>query len=794
MRYRLWLLAGGLFMGGLTPLSVRTEAGPVTYVDAAGGPGGNTVRASNGSDSDWFVTDTAANDSKWNFRSAQGNLGIFQSVDSTASPEDAPELNTTLTGLTNDLYDVYVFFRSESASSNDWKVRAGFTSNPGANPLYARTTASGATAGTLALSGTGALTFSGAPPVEDSPQLLYYAVIGQFNVTSGTLSVFIDDFPGVAPTPLLGRTWYEGIGFAIPSVAGEINSVMTGNATTASTWDNNQPATAGNNYNVLNSHTVTVNSPFLGNKLTAKTGGVVNIGASQVDIRHLKIEAGGNLTESVSGDLTLGDQFAALSLGFLELDENIVINADPSSDLTLALSLLGTGDLDFNSNGAGSELIIADAQDHDGDIRFNGTGDAVRLVFNKTVGRVEMNSTGANQFIYNTTDSIGNGTLVFNQPGVVDHASMVAGSRLIQPNVLEANAPVTVDLTKGFVGDERRLSFGDAYRGAADITVNGTAFDPFDPGGGSNGTTLNEFELGGTTEPTGNIVSDTYSGTLTANDYVNVELRHSLPDARVVINANAMLDTGHQVVNTAKIIRMGEVQINNGGTLEVGFTQSISTGGTGHHVSHLELDDSGTRAGSLTLTNGATTVMQVNGVAANQFDTIAADGAITLDGTLRILVNPVSTSATVNPTYAPTLGDVITIMTSSAGSLSTDFDDSGTVGGGDLTIWRNAFGSTALGDADGDGDSDGADFLAWQRELGMSAGGGISGAFDSLVVVDPDNVLAGANLAFQLQVTSSQVNLVVVAAGAVATIPEPTSTMLVTSAGLGIVAARRRRA
>ena len=52
-------------------------------------------------------------------------------------------------------------------------------------------------------------------------------------------------------------------------------------------------------------------------------------------------------------------------------------------------------------------------------------------------------------------------------------------------------------------------------------------------------------------------------------------------------------------------------------------------------------------------------------------------------------------------------------------SLAADFNDSDSVTGADLTIWRGAFGSTAAGDADDDGDSDGFDFLVWQRELGM---------------------------------------------------------------------------
>jgi len=57
----------------------------------------------------------------------------------------------------------------------------------------------------------------------------------------------------------------------------------------------------------------------------------------------------------------------------------------------------------------------------------------------------------------------------------------------------------------------------------------------------------------------------------------------------------------------------------------------------------------------------------------------------------------------------------------SLSGLAADFNDDGTVNGADLTIWKDAFGNSASGDADGDGDSDGADFLTWQRQVGSSS-------------------------------------------------------------------------
>lgn len=772
-----------MFGGAL--FAAKVDAGPVTYVDAVGGASGNTVRASNGSVDDWFNT-SAGNNNLWYFRGDQGNAGTFQSVDSSAYTEDAPELLTTATGLANALYDVYVFFRSE-AGSNDWKVRAGFTSSPGANPLYARTAAGGATAGSQALSGVDALTWNGAPPNEDSPQLLYYALIGQYNVTSGSLSVFIDD---LSPSALTTRTWYEGIGYAIPTTTGEINSTMTGNAQTPSTWSNNQSPAAGNNYNVLASHVVTVDSPFAGDKLVVKPGGTAHFGASGVDVRYVGVEAGGNVTATGAGDLKIGDELAAVTLGFFETAQDLTFNMNPGSDFIMAMSLLGSGNITYNSNGAGSELILPDAQSYAGTTKFQGTGDGVRIVSNRSGGRIEMNSTGANALTYDTNGQITGGTHIFNQAGSVVHATNNTGSRLINPTVLEANAAVTIDVSASYATDERRLLYSDAIRGAGDITVNGMASDPSNPSGGSNGTTRNEFELGSTGEPT-EIQSNTYSGTLTANDYVNVELRRSLPAAKIVVNNHAVFDMGHQVVGTVKQIQFGEVEVNSGGTLEVGYEQSIAGFETGRQVGNLQLVNTDGRAGSLTLKAGSRTVMQVNGKDAGQFDTIAAQGAVTLGGTLEVVVNPLSSTGT-NSTYAPTLGDVITLITASGGgSLATDFDDSGTVDVGDLATWKTAYGQTNLGDADNDGDTDGADFLAWQRDLGQSSGGGLTGTFSSLAVTDPGNVMSGAGLAFQLNVTSSAVQLVVVTAGAVTAVPEPAALSLL-AMGAGMIVRRRR--
>lgn len=79
---------------------------------------------------------------------------------------------------------------------------------------------------------------------------------------------------------------------------------------------------------------------------------------------------------------------------------------------------------------------------------------------------------------------------------------------------------------------------------------------------------------------------------------------------------------------------------------------------------------------------------------------------------------------------------------------AADFDLDGTVDGGDLAIWKAAFGATRAGDANSDGISDGADFLIWQREYASDAG-----APSSLSIPEPTGIalvlLAMAPLTFR---------------------------------------------
>ncbi|MEX2168414.1 MAG: PEP-CTERM sorting domain-containing protein [Pirellulales bacterium] len=769
----------------------------VFYVDATSL---NTVRASNGA-ADWFTGDdqtqtTGGNSAeKWKFRSGQGNNGIWEATNSSTLPSDAPLIKTTVTDAPLGTYDVYAFYRS-TAGTNNWKIRAGLTE--GTMSLYDRTGADG-TAGLLPFTGDDALTFApGTTPVDDT-EALYYAVIGQATVTDGTLSVFLDDFPTVGlpgGTPVLeNRTWYDGIGYFVDPSTLFINSAMSGPATTGSTWVGGLPPEPGKLYRVVTGHTVDVSSPFAGDSLKVATGGTVNFSSSGVDVRSLNVEAGGSLVESVSGDFALGDINAA-TLGEFQLGGDVDFNIDAGANFFLDMNLLGSGSLDVNG-GAGSDLWLTSAGAFGGTIRFNGSGDEVRLTeaTSSGFGTLEMNSTGANTLYYNPGVQADIGTAIFNQPGTIDHAatSTSPSRRLHGPRMLVANAAVTIDLTKGFPDDatqtdERRFLIGaelPAVSGSGDITVNGTAVDY------SNGTSVShhEFEVGSTGDPGVLPVSD-YSGTFTANNFVDFEMRNHFPNARFVVNNNAQLEMGNQAIASIHSLQMGAVEINDGGTLEIGFEQTSGAGVVGHHAYKLTLTSEGTRDGSLTLADGATVQMQINGTTAGQFDSIAADGDVQLNGTLNVLVNPVASSGT-NPTWTPVIGQTFDIISINSDSAPGDYDGNGTVETADHNAWAAGFGTTnAALDGNGNGVVDAADYTIWRDNLGAtgSAGGTVMGTFDSVTVTNP---IAG--FAFQVNYSSTRVQLEVIASGAGSgtAVPEP-STLVLGGILLALFVIRRR--
>jgi hypothetical protein len=214
--------------------------GGITYVDASSGAGGNTTLA-NGNVFNPPLNGITGADNQWEQRTPLGvNGNIFEAGGETPA-ENAPELRTTLSGLTpGGQYNVYVYFWDPDSTVEDWCIRAGFNPNPGANTIFSAADATaelgGATAAPLASS----LSHTVAPGIftESSRNLLAAFVGNRSADASGNIQVFIDDLP--AASTVNRRTWYDGVGY---EAAVTVNYVDA-NLTNTTRWDGNPFAPA----------------------------------------------------------------------------------------------------------------------------------------------------------------------------------------------------------------------------------------------------------------------------------------------------------------------------------------------------------------------------------------------------------------------------------------------------------------------------------------------------------------------------------------------------------------------
>jgi hypothetical protein len=578
----------------------------------------------------------------------------------------------------------------------------------------------------------------------------------------------------------------------------ESNGTGGGAINTAATWSDNAVPMAGNLYRVLSGDALTADGAggsFSGEGIIVNTGASAAFTANATDQKFVQVQAGATLTQNSAGDFFLGD---ISNLGSYILDGTATFNPSAGADIGLDMVMTGAGAVTVNSNGAGSNLFLSAAGNFLGTVSFAGTGDEVLYSEpNAGIGgRLEMNSTGLNQLVFNG-DGAGGGTTAFNQPGSIDHRSTV--DRLNGMSVLEANAPVTADVTKTYDGNERRLFVSDSIEGSAAITVNGTATNPT---GGS--VSFNEFEVENTDEGSaGGLFLAGYSGTLTANNFVNVELRRVFLDAKIQINQDAVLDVGFRDVGqTGFRHRMGDIEIASGGTLNVGYEEDDQE----HSTVELIMSNDGSKGGDLTMASGSKLQIQISGSGPLDFDRIVVEGTADLAAEIVVLTNPelpaqgyITGDPEANP-WVPTLGDTFDIIVASSG-LAADFDGQNGVDAADLAIFQASYGVDAGGDADFDGDTDGSDFLIWQQEFGTTGSpgsiidNGITFSVDDSylpTLTVPGSTFGGTGLMFQLNVSSTLVQLEVVAAVPIAAVPEPTSGLLV-GCGLLLLAARRRR-
>lgn len=221
---------------GLFTTKVPTNAPLiVTYVDATSGAGGNTTLA-NGSTFSPPLNGTTGADNNWEERTAFASSGnVFEAGGETS--ENAPELRTSISGLApGATYAIYTFFWDATGSTENWNIRAGFTSAPGANQLFSAADAAvslGATSGVLAST----LTYASPPTIfAEGNRILLGAALGNTTADgSGTIRVFVDDKPTTSGAN--NRTWYDGLGWALVTANYPTNLTyrITGN-TLSLTW------------------------------------------------------------------------------------------------------------------------------------------------------------------------------------------------------------------------------------------------------------------------------------------------------------------------------------------------------------------------------------------------------------------------------------------------------------------------------------------------------------------------------------------------------------------------------
>jgi hypothetical protein len=634
----------------------------------------------------WDNAPAVATASKQDFAAAGSEAGIFfrpSTIDVAGTSIGHPLMGSQIKTFTNGATS-YATFGLTSTETNRWIVTDKSSTKP--PRLFTYDVVESAASGALTAAGTWTGTANQA-------NTLYRVRNGQ-TVTVNGATAFVGKgvVVGASTTGLLGD--YDGNGTVGPEDYTKWKSTFGSTVATLGAGAD------GNTNGVVDAGDYTIWRDSLGATGSTST---LNFAANDVDIPLIVINADGNIQNSTGTSLTIGspaltaDQVHAGgasgatvkgSSGGLIINKDLTYSAAAGQeDLTINVPLVSYHDFTFNGV-AGSDLRLRFPAGHRGTINFNGDGDEVEISENEGIGGIlVMNSTGSNTLVYSGKDSeqeFGTGTVIFNRAGSIDHRGDVDGLQGI--GNLVANAPVTIDLTKTFPiagpqTDERTFEITRNLSGAAPITVLGS----LSPSPGA-GNTRNQLQIGRSTAKFTDVPEVDYSGTLTTQDYAEVDARTGMPNAKIVVARHGVLAVGfephvfvpHQPASTT---RYGEISVSgesasgasDGGTLDVGY---LIAGNGDRAPMNLRLTTSGGQNGNLTLGDGASLVMQINGPPdyvppqvgdpgncsdARQssclydgpaFDTIEVEGLATLDGKLVVRLN-VDTPFQAEPSDTP---------------------------------------------------------------------------------------------------------------------------------------------
>jgi len=177
--------------------------GPMHYMDATAGVGGNTTLTNGGT----LTLSASAN--QWHSQAGVGNGGtVLSSADSVA--ETPPLITTQVTTPGPGTYDVWVDFWGTATTNLDWRILAGLT------PGDMQTFRSEKCQQVQAASEDTALVLTNTTPVNN---YLYQAYLGRAVASaSNTLNIIVGGNALRTGSTTLGgstnRTWYDGVSYA----------------------------------------------------------------------------------------------------------------------------------------------------------------------------------------------------------------------------------------------------------------------------------------------------------------------------------------------------------------------------------------------------------------------------------------------------------------------------------------------------------------------------------------------------------------------------------------------------
>lgn len=260
------------FLPALALIGLGQLHAQITYVDAVEGESGNTgITGQALSDISWVGADgTSPSDSLWRKRAGFGTGGTAFQALPNGSPASIPQLTTTLSGLADGTYNVWVFFQDNVGDATppyqNWSISAGLTSGalttywgPGQPAAHmSNNIPAGAT--TQGVANAADLNFTSSPVIAEDSDVslrnLFGAKLGQVTVSGGSaVEVFVDMLvDGVSST---SRVLYDGVGYElVPPLATPItyvdavegasgNTYATGSALADTSWESGTNETSG---------------------------------------------------------------------------------------------------------------------------------------------------------------------------------------------------------------------------------------------------------------------------------------------------------------------------------------------------------------------------------------------------------------------------------------------------------------------------------------------------------------------------------------------------------------------